>query len=82
MDGKQCIYTNVQKSNDDIALEKSAERMSVQMIGIKISRDKIMSRVHQIRHQTEIKDDGTIDIKTPDTEIWNEKELTYFAIQR
>ena len=69
MDGKQCIYTNVQKSNDDIALEKSAERMSVQMIGIKISRDKIMIRVHQIRHQTEIKDDGTIDIKTPDTEI-------------
>lgn len=69
IEGKRGVYANVPKSRDDDALERAASTLGDRIDGLKISHDKIMSRVHQIRHQIEMCDDGTLDLKTPDAEI-------------
>lgn len=65
VDGKCGVYMSVPKSRNDISLEKAAESIGGKIEGMQASHDKIMSRVFQLRHNTEIRDDGTIDMKTP-----------------
>lgn len=65
MDGRNGIYSNAPKSRDDIALERAAEVIEEKRDGLKISRDKLLSRVFQLRYNVEIKDDATFDTKKP-----------------
>lgn len=65
VDGRKGVYTNAPKSSDDIALEKAGELLDVKIVGLKASRDKLYSTVFKIRHNVEIKDDATLDLKVP-----------------
>lgn len=68
VDKRKGVYINAVKSRDDEALEKTAEVIDLKIAGLKAARDKLMGQVFRLRHNVEIKDDGTIDPKTPYTE--------------
>lgn len=74
VDGKSGVYTNASRSNDDMALEKAGELLDIKMVGLKASRDKLFSTVFKIRHNLEVKDNATLDLKAPyDSNTDNEK---------
>jgi len=65
IDGVKGVYANATKSRDDVAMEKAASLLDEKSIGLQASRDKLLSQVFKIRHNVELKDDGTLDLKSP-----------------
>lgn len=69
-DKRRNLYINSTKSRDATALRKTAERLGVKIAGLENSKNKLLSQAFKLEHNLEIKDDGTIDTKTP----YDEKE--------
>lgn len=65
VDQKHGVYVNATKSTDADALEKAAESLHTKIVGMEASRDKVLSQVFRLRHNVEIRDDATLDLKTP-----------------
>jgi len=65
VDQKRGVYVNATKTTDADALEKAAEALGLKIVGLNASRDKVLSQVFRLRHNVEIRDDTTLDLKTP-----------------
>lgn len=64
-DSKRGVYINAMKSTDVNALESAARALTLKIVGMEASRDKVLSQVFRLRHNVEIRDDATLDLKEP-----------------